>query len=190
MPSVPDVDGAENRLEFEVIGNKSDAAVKIVSVTASIVAYLKGLLGVLAPDIATGEADIDVSEADYTAFQVLVTIVPATGAPLADAEIVFDLAKASTGFGPGHTTETIQFAVARKVDGTNWRTDAEQVTTAITGTNAALASVHLPIGSVGVTEQVRVMVILSAENAVDVEIPFALAYNAAAAPTVTPVAAA
>lgn len=189
MPRVPTADGSENRLEFEVIGNKSDAAVQTVSVAASLMGYLKGLVGSGAVSVAIGEADIDISEDDYTGFITLMTITPAAGAPLADAQIVFDLAKASTGFAAGHSTETIQLAVARKIDGTNWRTDAEQATTAITGTNAAARSVTLTIGSVGVSEEVRIMVILSAEAA-DTEIPFALAYSAKAAPTVTPVAAA
>lgn len=140
-----------------------------------------------APAIATGEADIDISEVDYTSYQVLVTIIPAATAPLSDVQIVFDLAKATTGYAAGHTAETLIVAAARKIDGTNWRTDAEQLTTAISGTNAALTSITLPLGDVGVTEEVRIMVILSAENA-DTEIPFALSYRAIAAPTVTPVA--
>jgi hypothetical protein len=188
MPRVSTADGTENRLEFEVTGNKEDAAVDTIGSTASQVAYLKGLVGASAIKVATGTADIDVSAGDYTAFLNLVTVAPATGAPLANVQIVFDLALATTGFAALHTTETIQFAVARKVDGTNWRTDAEQVTTAITGTNAAGRSVTLDIGGVGVSEQVRIMVVLSAEAA-DTELPFALIYSASAAPTVTPVAA-
>ncbi len=142
---------------------------------------------------ATGEADIDVSEADYTSFVNLLEIAPAASAPLLDAWIHLDLDKSTTGFADQHAAQTIQFAVARKIDGTNWRIDAETATTAISGTNAdALGgrSVTLHIGPVGETEDVRVYVVMSAENSVDVEIPYLIQYRAASAPTVTPVAAA
>ena len=44
MPRVAEADGTLNRLEHHVIGNKSDAAATAISATASIIAYLKGLL--------------------------------------------------------------------------------------------------------------------------------------------------
>lgn len=141
----------------------------------------------------TGEADIDISEDDYTSYVNLMEIAPAASAPIIDAWVVFDLDKATNGFADQHTTETIQFAVARKIDGTNWRIDAERQTTAISGTNAdALGgrSVTLNIGPIGETEDVRIYVVMSAENSVDVEFPYVLYYRAASAPTVTPVAAA
>lgn len=157
---------------------------------AEVVRYLEELTKVKS---ATGEADLDISESDYTAFVNLVEIAPAASAPIIDAWITFDLDKSTTGFADQHTSETIQFAVARKVDGTNWTIDAESATTAISGTNAdALGSraVTLHIGPIGVTEDVRIYVVLSAENSVDVELPYVLYYRAASAPTVTPVAAA
>lgn len=172
---------------FGTVGMAAFPAAAVPANDVSIAEVLRSNYLLSAPAIATGEADIDISEVDYTSYQVLVTIVPAATAPLADVQIVFDLAKATTGYAAGHAAETLIVAAARKVDGTNWRTDAEQLTTAISGTNAALASITLPIGDVGVTEEVRIMVILSAEAA-DTEIPFALSYRAIAAPTVTPVA--
>lgn len=154
---------------------------------------LEALADSLAPRVATGEADIDVSAADYTAYVLLLTIEPAAGAPLWGAEVVFDLAKAATGFAAGHAAQTIQFAVARKVDGTNYRIEAgdpRAESTAISGTNSAGRAIRLDLGSIGVTEDCQVFVKLSAENGVDVELPYALSYHASAAPTVTPVAAA
>lgn len=45
MDRVPSADGQSNRTTNQVIGNKNDAAVTTVGVTASIIAYVKGLLG-------------------------------------------------------------------------------------------------------------------------------------------------
>jgi len=139
-------------------------------------------------DVARGETDIDVSAADYTSYQALLTIAPPTGEVLTDVEIVFDLAKATTGFAAGHTSQTITFAVQRKVDGTNWRTDLASQSTAVSGTNSAAAAQRLVLGTVGPQEQARIVVKLSAENAVDVELPYALTYRGER-PTITEVAA-
>lgn len=142
------------------------------------------------PAVAAGEADIDIDQQDYTSFQVLSTIVPAAGAPLRNAKYMIDLAKASTGFAAGHAAETIQFAISRKIDGTAWRQDIQNASTAISGTNAAGTMIELDLGTVGVTEEVRVEVVMSAENSVDVEFPVTVTYEATAAPTITHVAAA
>lgn len=149
----------------------------------------KGLL-----HVETGEADIDVSAADYTNYQALLTIAPNAAHGVRDLRLVFDLAKATTGFAAGHTSQTLTFVVARKVDGTNWRRDAATVTTAISGTNSAntggLAGAQgIFIGHVGPTEQVRVEVKMSAENAVDVELPYVAYYESGASATLTAVAA-
>lgn len=138
-------------------------------------------------NVARGETDIDVSAAVYTGWIALLTIAPPTGEVLTDVEVVFDLAKATTGFAAVHTSETIQFAVQRKVDGTNWRTEATSVTTAISGTNAAAGATKLVIGTVGPQEQVRIAVKLSAEVG-DTEFPYALTYRGET-PTITEVAA-
>jgi len=138
---------------------------------------------------ATGEADIDISASDYTSFQSLITITPAAGASLEDVEIHFDLSKGSTGFVAVHSTETIQFSVARKIDGTNWRRDIDSSTTARGADLSGLQGQSVVIGRVGPDEEVRVEVVLSAE-AGDTEIPYALYYKSAKPATITAVAAA
>ena len=45
MPRVPNADETRNILEHHVIGNKTDTAVTAASATASIIAYLKGMIG-------------------------------------------------------------------------------------------------------------------------------------------------
>lgn len=139
--------------------------------------------------VLTGEADIDIDQADYTSAQALLTIAP-DRCELRNVVVVFDLAKATTGFAGQHTTETVAFHIQRKVDGTNWRTELGTKTSAVTGTNAAGGAERVTIGHVGFGEQARVMVVLSAENAVDVEFPYALYYEGAEPPTLTAVAAA
>lgn len=137
--------------------------------------------------VETGEADMDISAAAYTGFIALLTIAPQAGRPLTDVEVEFDLAKATTGFAAGHTAETIVFAVQRKIDGTNWRTDLVSQTTAVSGTNAAAAAQRLKIGTITPTEQARVAIKMSAEAA-DAEFPYVLSYRGEQ-PTVTAVAA-
>lgn len=129
------------------------------------------------------EAVIDEGEAVWTNATDLITIAPATGYPLQEASLYLDLAKASTGFSTGYDTETVTFAVARKVDGTNWSTT--QTLSAITGSTAD--GVTISLGIVGVTEQAKVTATLSAENdgSTVAEIPFVLTYLAGSAPTVT-----
>ncbi len=139
------------------------------------------------PMAFTGTADIDISAADYTSPQALLTIAPET--EVQDCWVTFDLAKTTTGFAAGHAAQTIQFRVARKVDGTNWRTDIQSVTTATSGTNAAGAAATINVGPIGVTEQARVDVVLSAENGNDVELPYVAYVKAQTAPTFTAVAA-
>jgi len=142
----------------------------------------------------TGEADIDVSAADYTAFVALLTIAnPSAKNFIEDAWVFFDLDKATTGFGAGYTTQTIQFAVARKVDGTNYKIEANSngdgLTATVTGTVAAsdrMMGIH--IGPIGPNEDARIVVVLSAETANDAELPYAL-YFRGPVPTLTAVAA-
>lgn len=142
-----------------------------------------GALGVL-----TGTTDIDDSAQTETTPFVILTIAPAVGAPLQDVEVILDLAKATTGFAAVESTVTVQFAIARKVDGTNWRR-AAYVEAALSGTLAAGRSMRLSIGNVGVTEQAAVFAVFSADVTADMEIPYVVYYRGAAAPTVTPVVA-
>ncbi len=142
----------------------------------------------LLPGVITGTTDIDDSvQTESTAFPIL-TIAPATGAPLVDVEIIFDLAKATTGFAAVESTVTVQLGLARKLDGTNWRREAYQEA-ALSGTLAAGRAMRLYAGTVGVTEQLRVYAVFSADVTADMEIPYVVHYKGSAAPTVTPVEA-
>ena len=156
----------------------------------SLAGAIRGLYNNVYANANIGEADIDIDQADYTAYQNLIEIAPQGGKNLNDLQIVFDLDKTTTGFADGHAAETVQFAVARKVDGTNWRIDDSSGTPPTSGNNAVERALTLNIGSVGFDESVRVYVKLSAENAVDVEFPYAVYYGGLAAPTITAVAAA
>ncbi len=139
-----------------------------------------------------GEADIDDDAAVYTDRGIaLLTITPVAGSPISDLEVHLDLKKATTGFVAIYTTsKTISFAVSRKIDGTNWRRDIDSQTTARAEDLAGLEGQTISIGHVGADEEVRIEVIVSAEEGTDVEIPYAAYYKASAAATFTPVAAA
>jgi hypothetical protein len=81
--NVPAPDSAANALSRDVVGNKSDAAVTTVGITASILAYLKGILSwqvVPATDAVTNASVRDVvgSKADAA-----VTTVSATASVIA-----------------------------------------------------------------------------------------------------------
>lgn len=133
--------------------------------------------------VFTGDASCDLADQDWTSYAAVCTITPASGTALADVQVVIDLAKASTGFAAGHTSETIQFCVARKVDGTNYRNDSELQTVAISGTNAASRSVTLNVGTIGVTECVSIRAKVSAEGT-DFDLPVLVYYQGPAAPTI------
>lgn len=156
----------------------------------SLAEVLRAVYNLLAPSVATGTTDIDDSaQTENTAWFPLLTIAPGTGAPLFDARVVLDLAKATTGFAAVESSATIQFRVARKVDGTNWRGDTASETTAISGTNAASHSIEIKLGDVTETEGCRIEAKMSADATSDMEVPYAVIYKALSAPTITPVAA-
>lgn len=152
---------------------------------------------------ATGEADVDVSESDYTTVGgiALLTITPATGQPLYDVVIDLDLLKTTTGLLAVNTTETVQLMVQSKIDGTNWRTvqgwPAASSTTGLTVPDAAQdldalddSPAHrFVVGNIGPTQEVRITIQLSAETGGDAEIPYVVQYRGAT-PTITAVAAA
>lgn len=164
---------------------------------------LVGLFGIFAPAQAdeevrlfdrqlvrvdTGDTYVDVSAADYTSWQALVTIAPDDNHALQDVKVVIDLDKATTGFADAYTTETLQVAIARKVDGTNWRTTHNLITpsSAIAASAADGLCLELDVGLVGPTEDVRIEVKLSAEST-DVAFPFVVYYRSGASATVTAV---
>jgi hypothetical protein len=154
----------------------------------SLAEVLSAVYEHLRPKTITGETDIDDSvQTESTAWAIL-TIAPAAGAPMADVEVIIDLAKATTGFAAVESSATIQFAIERKVDGTNWRREAYNEA-ALSGTNAAGRSQRINVGSIGVTEQARIVALMSADATSDMELPYIINYKGLAAPTVTPVVA-
>lgn len=140
-------------------------------------------------EVSTGTAYIDTSAATYTSFVALVTITPDDQHALMECKVVIDLDKATTGFADatGYDSETIQFCVERKVDGTNWRAakNLELPATALAADDADNTSVELDIGLVGPDEDVRVSVKLSAEAESDVALPYVVYYRSGARATIT-----
>lgn len=151
-------------------------------------AYLDNSNNGIHSQVLTGTTDIDDSVQTESTPYAILTIAPAPGAPLSDVEIIIDLAKATTGFAAVESTATIQIALARKVDGTNWRREAYNEA-ALSGTNAAGRCQRLNAGSVGVNEQLQVFIVMSADATADMELPYAIYYKGVAPPTVTAVAA-
>jgi hypothetical protein len=127
--------------------------------------------------VHSGSSFIDVSAGVYTAYLPLVTIEPTTGAALRDVKVVLDLdgGDDADGFAGGYTSETIRFAVGRKIQG-KWRIDNEAQTATISGTNSGNRSVTLDLGIVSPTEDARIYVLVSAEQT-DVEIPYVVLYQ-------------
>lgn len=156
---------------------------------------------VLTPGVITGTTDIDVSAADYTTVGgiAILTIAPAT--TMFDVCVDLDFMKATTGLFVVNTTQTVQIMVQTKIDGTNWRTiygwPAASSATGLTVPDAAQDLDALDdspghrfyIGTIGVSQQARLTIELSAETGGDAEIPYAVYYRSASTPTVTAVAA-
>ncbi len=151
-------------------------------------------------NVKTGEADVDVSAADYTTVGgiAFLTITPRITS-LSDVVIDLDLNKATTGLLIVNTTETLQIMVQVKVDGTNWRTVAHWPSAGPTGLAVPDAANDLDaaddspghrfnIGPVGIDQEVRLTIELDAETGGDAEIPYAVYYKGAE-PTFTAVAA-
>lgn len=150
----------------------------------SLAEVMAACYGLLVPTTVTGTATVtDASQTETTPFAIL-TIAPAAGAPLASCDVIFDLAKASTGFAAIETSITVQLAVSRKIDGTNWRREA-YVEAALSGTLAALRAMKLQAGNVGVTEQVRIEAVFSSDVTTNIVIPYVVMYKAIAAPTLS-----
>lgn len=185
--AVGTVDGTANASAADVIGNKTDAKVNAIGTTKSLVAYIKGILGYCVPAIATGTTGIDDSVQTETTAWPILTIAPATGAPLRNVKVVIDLAKATDGFAVVESSCTINFRIGRKVDGTNWRIGQAVLAAALSGTLAAGRSVEIDVGVVGVTEQARIYAELSADATSDMNLPYMVAYEGMTAPTITPV---
>jgi hypothetical protein len=139
--------------------------------------------------VVTGTTWIDDSEQTETTPWTILTIAPGDVEAMQEVEVWLDLAKATNGYAAVETSATIQFAVARKVDGTNWRREAYNEA-ALSGTNAANRMQKINVGKVTADEQVRIMAVMSADATADIAIPFAVVYKARHTPTITPVIAA
>lgn len=153
----------------------------------SIAEALRAVYTILTPVVVTGTTDIDDSaQTESTAFAILT--IAANTTPLVACEVWLDLAKATTGFAAVETSVTATFAVARKVDGTNWRRQVINEA-ALSGTLAASRMQRIDLGLVSVTEGARIEVTFSADVTADMEIPYAVVYRGLTAPTITDVAA-
>lgn len=144
-------------------------------------------LAYLEPKFLTGTTDVDDSaQTETTDFNILT--IAAGSYPLADVEVWIDLAKATTGFSTVESSATIQFAIARKVDGTNWRREAYNEAV-LSGTNAANRMQKINIGSVSPGADVAIFCDFSADATADIELPYVVCYKGPEEPTVTAIAA-
>jgi hypothetical protein len=150
--------------------------------------YLDPSAGAMLPQFISGVTDIDDSVQTETTPYSILTIAAPSGSALRDVNVWLDLAKATTGFAAVESTATVQFAVARKIDGTNIRREAYNEA-ALSGTNAANRSQRIPVGDIAPGETVYIYAVFSADVTADMEIPYKVSYRGPEAPTVTPVAA-
>ena len=199
LHDVPVADAATNLYMRDVVGIKTDtAATGAVSAVESLMAYIKQLVTATIVDATqntvgevTGDADIDISEAVYTGYiNILTVIAPATG--LASCRIDIDANKEITGWDTISTAaDTIDIVLVGQFDGTNYRTIENATQIAANGDGSLEnneSGVSFNIGPLGPNESLQIHVKLSAERD-DVELPYRVTY-VGAAPTVTPVAAA
>jgi hypothetical protein len=138
--------------------------------------------------VLTGTTDIDDSAQTESTPYAILTITANAYNALNDVEVQIDLAKATTGFAAVESSATIQIAVARKVDGTNYRREA-YVEGALSGTNAAGRMQKIPVGKIAAGEAVQIFIVISADATSDMELPYKIIYRGLVAPTVTEVAA-
>lgn len=137
--------------------------------------------------ISAGTAFVRTASFTYTSWQSLIVIAPDSANCLDTVRVVIDLDHASNGFVAGYTSQTIQFSVARKVDGTNWRTCNNLATTALAASSAGSQSIELAIGNIGPTEQLEVTVKLSSTTGQpDIALPYVIYYQAGVRAAITP----
>ncbi len=137
--------------------------------------------------VHSGSTYVDVSAGVYTGYLPLLTVEPPTGTAMSHCQVHLDLdgGDDAESFAQGYTSETIRFAVGRKIQG-KWRIDTERQSATVAGTAASNRMVTLDIGLVGPDEDVRVYVLLSAEQG-DIEIPYVFSYFAPQRATFTDV---
>ena len=141
---------------------------------------------------ATGDADVDISEHDYTGYiNVLTVVAPATG--LMNCVIDIDFNKATTGWDNVATAaDVLDCVLVKQVDGTNYRSTqlaSAQITANGNGTlDASESGVSFIVGPMQANASVQVHVKMDTERD-DCELPYRVTY-VGSAPTITPVAAA
>jgi len=138
--------------------------------------------------VSTGTAWVDVSIANYTSAQALLTIEPQNSHALQDCRVMLDLNRSGSGFqAAGYTTETIQFRVSRRVDGSNWRRDntKKYPATALAADDSASEGIEIPLGLIDPDGAARIEVVLSAEDTGDIAIPYRVIYRSGANATIT-----
>lgn len=138
--------------------------------------------------VVSGTTDIDDSAQTETTPWPILTIAAPARYDLHDVDVIIDLAKAMTGFAAVESSATIQLAVARAVDGTNYRREA-YVEAALSGTNAANRCQKIPVGRIIAGESVKIYAVMSADATSDMELPYQVYYRGMQAPTITEVAA-
>ena len=133
-----------------------------------------------------GVAAINPGGLTWTNYNALLTITPASNFGMINCRVVVDLDKTTSGFATGATSQTITFDVARKVDGTNWRTSQNLETTAISGTNSTGRAIELNFGDVGPNETVALYAKVSSVSALqNVGLPYVLMYRAGTAAVIS-----
>ena len=145
------------------------------------------LYNLLKPRVLSGEADIDVSAAVYTAYVELLRIEPVTA--IRDLVIDLDFNKATTGWDAVSTaSDTLDVAVFVKIDGTNYRyIEGATQLVAVGGAAHTTAGRRFKLNAIDVTEDISIRVKLSAERG-DIEIPYRINYSSETAPVITAVA--
>lgn len=139
---------------------------------------------------STGDADIDVSEADYTTYTNMLTVTaPATG--LISCRIDIDFNKATTGWDNVATAADVLDCVAVvQTDGTNYRSTqiaSAQITANGNGTlDASESGMSFVLGPMQANASVQLHVKIDTERG-DSEQPYRVTY-VGAAPTITAVA--
>ena len=152
----------------------------------------KRLLELLEPKSILGEADIDVSEANYaTGYIEILNIAPNDTFGCSRLTVELDLNKATTGWDAVSTgSDTLNIGVFKKTDGANYRhvLSSAQLTAVGNGTHAT-AGVRFDLGPVAKGDRISIRVKVSTERG-DIEIPYRVTYSSHIAPVVTAVAAA
>lgn len=135
---------------------------------------------------SVGTASINSATATYTSWQRLITITPQPGQAMQDLRVVLDLDAATTGVASTLTSQTLQFTIARKIDGTNWRYDNNLATATLSGSNSTGLAIELSAGLVGPTETVAIAVKASSMTGVAVmTLPSLIYYRSQSRATVT-----